>query len=78
MSDSLLAGACSSFHHRVCIHHHINVTGNKYTLAAPSDAAAMAWATHTYRGFGAHRHVLLVSDPAALGRKFRYLSTCRR
>ncbi|KAF8532178.1 cytochrome P450 [Gautieria morchelliformis] len=54
------------------------LAGNMYTLAAaPSDAAAMAWAK-VYGGIvklhgvlGVRRHVLLISDPAALGRIFR-------
>ncbi|GLB34391.1 hypothetical protein LshimejAT787_0112750 [Lyophyllum shimeji] len=53
------------------------LAGNMATLAAlPSDAAAIAWAK-TYGGvtklhgvLGVHRHVLLISDPAALRRIF--------
>ena len=51
--------------------------GNMHTIvASPSDAAAMAW-TKQYGGIvklngvlGVSRHVLLISDPAALGRIF--------
>jgi hypothetical protein len=76
-SDSLLAGACGSYNRALVFTVTLMNAGNMHTLsAAPSDAAAMAWA-RTYGGIvrlhgvlGVRRYVLVVSDPAALARIF--------